>query len=450
MIHRHPVASEPMSEYCQRLDSHGNRKCRFQYPKPIQNETTVDSEGRVHYRRRNKCDEMVVPYCLALIRKFQCHINFEIANTSHIFQYLFKYIHKGMYAIFAFVVWDECAMANRAVLACVEETCRRVTGINKPFGGKTFILLGDFKQTCPVIKGAARTRIVQACLKSSILWSLFETVALTIPCRNAEDPGFAQFVDAIGDGSSGSQVELGMIVSLRDHHDMINFVYPTDVIGDSTRCVSRAILAPTNAQVDSYNLHILSKLSGAFQMYYAADSYKEVNDVDLEIPLAGLDYAARTKLPGLPDHCVRIQKDAVYRLLRNLSIDRGLVKNVRVVIRELGQRIITVRLLKHLGTRTVIDDEDILIPRINFTYTLPSGFTLLRRQFPLAPAYATTFNSCQGLTLDIAGVDLTRPVFSHGQLYTALSRVRDRHHVRVLLPQGCTVMENIVYEEIIR
>src|ERR1700761_8255891 len=47
------------------------------------------------------------------------------------------------------------------------------------------------------------------------------------------------------------------------------------------------------------------------------------------------------------------------------------------------------------------------------------GRTLLRRQFPLAPAYATTFNSCQGLTLDIVGSDiplsvcftLTRSIF---------------------------------------
>jgi hypothetical protein len=58
---------------------------------------------------------------------------------------------------------------------------------------------------------------------------------------------------------------------------------------------------------------------------------------------------------------------------------------------------------------------------------------LLRCQFPLAPAYATTFNSCQGLTLDIVGVDLTRPVFSHGQLYTALSRIRHHNDAKVRL-----------------
>jgi hypothetical protein len=95
MMHNHPLSTRPASKYCQKESADGTRTCRFKYPFKLQNETTVDVEGRVHYRRRNPGDEMVVPHCLALIRKFECHINFEVANTSHIFQYLFKYLHKG-------------------------------------------------------------------------------------------------------------------------------------------------------------------------------------------------------------------------------------------------------------------------------------------------------------------------------------------------------------------
>jgi hypothetical protein len=114
---------------------------------------------------------------------------------------------------------------------------------------------------------------------------------------------------------------------------------------------------------------------------------------------------------------------SVYWLLQNFLLDRGLVKNVHVVVIDVGTQIITVRLLRPGDLNNGGVDKDILIPRISFLYQLPSGHTLLRRQFPLAPAYATTFNSCQGLTLDVVGVDLTRPVFLHGQLYTALSHI---------------------------
>ena len=96
MIHKHPALNRPASTYCQRTDVSGNRVCRFHYPKPLQDVTTINFEGRVDYRRRSITDEFIVPYNLPLLRAFQCHINFEVANASHLFQYLFKYIHKGL------------------------------------------------------------------------------------------------------------------------------------------------------------------------------------------------------------------------------------------------------------------------------------------------------------------------------------------------------------------
>jgi hypothetical protein len=96
MMHNHPSSPAPPSTYCQRVAANGTTYCRFHYPFPLQSETTIDDDGRVHYRRRTPGDEMIVPHCLPLLRKFQCHINFEIANTAHLFQYIFKYIHKGI------------------------------------------------------------------------------------------------------------------------------------------------------------------------------------------------------------------------------------------------------------------------------------------------------------------------------------------------------------------
>lgn len=125
------------------------------------------------------------------------------------------------------------------------------------------------------------------------------------------------------------------------------------------------------------------------------------------------------------------------------------MKNCRVVIVGIGTRLITARILRDLADGTPYVSDDILIPRISFTHALQSGHTLHRRQFPLAPAYATTFNSCQGLTLDRIGVDLTTPVFAHGQLYTAMSRIRHRDHARVRLPVGETSTTNVTYNELL-
>jgi ethanolamine utilization protein EutP (predicted NTPase) len=90
-------------------------------------------------------------------------------------------------------------------------------------------------------------------------------------------------------------------------------------------------------------------------------------------------------------------------------------------------------------------EEDIILPRISFMHTLHSGHTLLCQQFPLAPAYSTTFHSCEGLTYDKIGIDLTRPVFTHRQLYSALSRVRCRTDAKVRLQVEERMTTNITY-----
>jgi hypothetical protein len=73
---------------------------------------------------------------------------------------------------------------------------------------------------------------------------------------------------------------------------------------------------------------------------------------------------------------------------------------------------------------SVSNENEILIPRITFKETLRSGHTLLSPQFPLPPAYATIFHSCQGLTSEIIGINLSEPAFTHGQLHTALQNSR--------------------------
>jgi hypothetical protein len=341
-------------------------------------------------------------------------------------------------------------MANRAVLACVDELLRRIMCSDLPFGGKALILLGDFRQTCPVIRRGTRAQVVDASIKSSPLFSAFTVARLTEPIRNAEDPEFASFVDAIGDGA-GPEVHLHMLQNVDSDVDLIHFVYPAHILQDPISCLRRAILAPTNQQVDSFNKTILNAIPGTAKTYLAADSLKEVDEAGLTPPDSVLDYVAKHTPPGMPPHSLTIKTNAVFRLLRNFSLDLGLVKNVRVVVIDVGTRIVTVRLLRGMSgvTGTYVDSEDILIPRISFTATLPSGHTLLRRQFPLAPAYSTTFNSCQGLTLDMVGVDLRRPVFSHGQLYTALSRIRNRGHARTLFRPGEVTTTNVTFHEIL-
>ena len=51
-------------------------------------------------------------------------------------------------------------------------------------------------------------------------------------------------------------------------------------------------------------------------------------------------------------------------------------------------------------------------------------------------AFVMTVNKSQGQTLNIVGIYLPKSVFSHGQLYVAMSRVGSKEGVCVLVLNG--------------
>ena len=84
---------------------------------------------------------------------------------------------------------------------------------------------------------------------------------------------------------------------------------------------------------------------------------------------------------------------------------------------------------------------------------------MTRLQFPVRLAYAMTINKSQGQTLKFAGLYLPEPVFGHGQLYVALSRVGKVENVSVFLKEvpekqhrligGRVQTRNVVYKEVL-
>ncbi|KZT50151.1 hypothetical protein CALCODRAFT_417909, partial [Calocera cornea HHB12733] len=134
---------------------------------------------------------------------------------------------------------------------------------------------------------------------------------------------------------------------------------------------------------------------------------------------------------GVPPHTLQLKPGAVCTLMRNFSVKKRLVKNARVVVETLNHHFVQIHVL---ATNGHLDPELHCIPRIRFSFQPQhSSWTVLRTQLPLRLAYATTFNSCQGLTLDRTVLDCRTDVFAHGQLYTALTRVRTQQDSIVLL-----------------
>lgn len=163
--------------------------------------------------------------------------------------------------------------------------------------------------------------------------------------------------------------------------------------------------------------------------YYSCDTLKETDNTTLLPIEQSPEFLANFTHPNVPPHTLHLKPNTICAIQHNIAVQKGLVRNARVLITALHRRFVEVR--------RIDSDEVHCLPRINFDFHPPyTDWTILRRQFPLRLAYATTFNGCQGLTLSKAALDLRIDPFAHGQLYTALSRVRKREDALVLFSEG--------------
>ena len=98
-----------------------------------------------------------------------------------------------------------------------------------------------------------------------------------------------------------------------------------------------------------------------------------------------------------------------------------------------------------------------MILRIPMTLAENEGYPFLfqRKQFSIRLCFAMTINKAQGQTIPNVGIYSPAHVFSHGQLYVALSRGISMSTTKVLVTaeqpvrKKGTYTKNIVYKEVL-
>ncbi|XP_062212752.1 uncharacterized protein LOC133913583 [Phragmites australis] len=364
------------------------------------------------------------------------------------------------------IMWDEASMTKRQAVEALDNSMRDIMGRpDVTFGGKTVVFGGDFRQVLPVVRKGSRSQIVDSTLRRSYLWERMRHLRLMRNMRAQSDPWFAEYLLRIGngteegDGDGNIRIPDDICVPYTgkdaDLDKLIDSVFSMlDAnLADPNYITSRAILSTRNECVDTINMKMISRFRGDEMVYHSFDCAED--DPHNYYPSEFLNSLTPN---GLPPHVLKLKVNCPVILLRNIDPANGLCNGTRLVVRGFQRNAIDAEIVlgQHAGKRIFLHriplcpSDDEMFP-----------FRFKRKQFPIRLSFAMTINKAQGQTIPNIGVYLPQPVFSHGQLYVALSRATARRNIKILVApdegkkkekrsnQSGTCTKNIVYREIL-
>lgn len=349
------------------------------------------------------------------------------------------------------IVWDEISMQHRYCIECVDRSLRHLLLNSKPFGGISVIFAGDFRQTLPIEPGLSLESQLSVSLKATDLWQVLTKFKLTRNIRllgcaettNRVATDFAKWLLKLGSGelqmtseevisidevnvklvSPGVDMDQRVIDWLYD--DLSSIITTRDWVQIGTYFSDRMLITPLNKTVRVINRLMSERMGGKVQTSLS------VNIIDEECfePI-GQEYLNTVSINNFPEHTLHLRPGLPVILLRNLNVADGLCNGTRLIIIDMTERVLQCRVIS--GPKA---DQIIFLPKIWLIHEPDSNFAVKfsRQQFPIAEAFCLTINKAQGQSLNKVGILLPNPVFSHGQLYVALSRCRSLENMLVSL-----------------
>jgi len=244
------------------------------------------------------------------------------------------------------IVWDEFPSNNKIIF-------ENVYHILNGFANKVIICMGDFRQIAPVIPNGDRQQIVNASIKSSLLWNKFTILHLTINMRlmqnqnnNQQQKRYGELLLAIGEGENNrdadmissdeitGQQQFGIcnLPFIHTEEEAINFIYPNKIINPENS-IQRAFLAITNKDVDEWNSKIQSLNSNEPISLFSKDNLCEVDDPHgILSKMLTKEVLKQFNNNSTPPHELILKVGDICIITRNIAKREGLANNARVMI----------------------------------------------------------------------------------------------------------------------
>ncbi|MFA6485738.1 MAG: PIF1 family DEAD/DEAH box helicase [Parcubacteria group bacterium] len=290
------------------------------------------------------------------------------------------------------LIIDEISMLHAHQLDIVNRICKNFKEPLLPFGGLQVILCGDFFQLPPVTKENKKPKFVTG----SFSWQEMKpNICYLDEQYRHEDSEMTRILNAIRGNEVDDEI-FDLILTRENKNVAITGIKPTR-------------LYTHNADVDAINNLELQKINEkpiAYQMYAKGD--------EKLIKVLKKGCLASEKLV--------LKKGATVMFVKN-NFDRGYVNGTLGIITGFDENKLPI--VKTFSGKSIIASPE--------TWLIEEDDEILASvsQIPLRLAWAITVHKSQGMTLDMAEIDLSKS-FEYGMGYVALSRVRTLGGIKLL------------------
>ena len=281
------------------------------------------------------------------------------------------------------LIIEEVSMLSAATFEMADAVCREVRRSERPFGGITVVLVGDFFQLPPIAKRGSDVAFAFA----SPVWRELNPIVCYLTEQYRQDD--ADFLEVL------SAIRVGRVAQHHEEHLAARLVGGGAPPADAPKLFSH------NADVDRINSGELAKLAGAAKTFRMSSKGKD------------------TLVQGLMRGCLspeslELKEGATVMFTKN-SPQGKFVNGTLGVVTGWGSDGYPV--VKTKEGKTVATEP------MEWQLEEQGKVKASVAQVPLRLAYAMTVHKSQGMSMDAAVIDLSK-AFEYGQGYVALSRVR--------------------------
>ena len=311
------------------------------------------------------------------------------------------------------LIIDEVSMMSLKLFEILDMIGRRVRKKSeKPFGGIQVVFSGDFYQLPPVGNDPSSTAF---CFESTQWDTTFDT---TIQLKTIFRQTDKAYTDILNQIRVGKLYKSGL--DLLNKH--VNKPIPTSLL------FKPSILLPKRKDVDLINVTELAKLGAVEQYTYVLARVKptELSPVNVNKTKGEKDWT------DISDS----QKEMEYTGLAN-----NIMADAEILLKK-GTQVMCIANIDMESPKPIVNGSQGVV--VEFVSGLPVvqfgngekrtiGYhnwvsenfqSIAVKQIPLIHAWAITIHKAQGVSLDLAQIDVGSSIFECGQTYVALSRVK--------------------------